>query len=345
MEEKNIQVIVCDHHKRTSGVSTTIRSQLSRLDKRLNMRFWAYTSNENINGCSFKEAYKFIKEANGPVIFHARRNCEMVRGLILKYIYRCPLKLFFTSAAQRRHSWFPRFLINHMDHVISTTQKAASFLDRESTIIGHGVDTDVFVPVKNSEEAKKRLKLNHKFGVSIVGRIRPEKGTDVFVKSLISVMKKQKDVDAYLFGLVTSKYKTFADSLKKEIEEAGLNQRFHWMGEISPSKMSHYLGVMDILCAPAKYEGYGVVPLEAMACRNVVCATDTGAYKQMIEEGKTGFIIKDETDLSDRILKLLDAPEKLEKMKEAALKKVREEFSLEKEVNSLIKEYQKSLII
>lgn len=343
MEEKNLQVIVCDHHKRISGVSTTIRSQLTRLDKRLKICFWAYTSNGNIKGRSFKETYEFIKEANGPVIFHARRNCEMVRGLILKYIYRRPLKLFFTSAAQRRHSWFPRLLINHMDHVISTTKKAALFLERESAVIGHGVDTDVFVPIRNIEEAKKRLKLNHKFGVSIVGRIRPEKGTDVFVKSLISVMKKKKDVDAYLFGLVTSKHKTFAESLKKEIEEAGLFSRFHWMGEIAPSKMSDYLGVMDVLCAPAKYEGYGVVPLEAMACKTVVCATDTGAYKQMIDEGKTGFIIKDENDLSDRILELLDAPEKLERMKEAALKKVKKEFSLEKEVDSLIKEYLKSL--
>ncbi len=54
-------------------------------------------------------------------IWHARRNNEMAAGIFLKHVLRMPLKLVFTSAAQRRHSSYTRFLIRQMDAVIATS--------------------------------------------------------------------------------------------------------------------------------------------------------------------------------------------------------------------------------
>ena len=52
-----------------------------------------------------------------PLIWHARRNNEMIVGVLLRAL-GWPLKLVFTSAAQRHHSWITRWLIrqNGRDH-------------------------------------------------------------------------------------------------------------------------------------------------------------------------------------------------------------------------------------
>src|SRR6185437_7342694 len=76
-----------------------------------------------------------------PLIWHARRNNEMIVGVLLRAL-GWPLKLLFTSAAQRHHSWTTRWLIRRMDAIIATSAISASFLKREATVVMHGVDTD-----------------------------------------------------------------------------------------------------------------------------------------------------------------------------------------------------------
>ena len=75
------------------------------------------------------------------LIWHARRNNEMIAGVLLRAL-GWPLKLVFTSAAQRHHTWITRWLIRRMDAIIATNEISASFLKREATVIPHGVDTD-----------------------------------------------------------------------------------------------------------------------------------------------------------------------------------------------------------
>ncbi|MCZ3007830.1 hypothetical protein NYZ11_19855, partial [Acinetobacter baumannii] len=57
-----------------------------------------------------------------------------------------PLKLLFTSAAQRHHTWLTRWLIRNMDAIIATSPLSASYLTREATVVMHGVDTDRYAP-------------------------------------------------------------------------------------------------------------------------------------------------------------------------------------------------------
>src|ERR1043166_9921681 len=76
-----------------------------------------------------------------PLIWHARRNDEMIAGVLLRAL-GWPLKVVFTSAAQRHHSWLTRWLIRQMDAVIATSERSASFLKRKGTVVMHGGDTD-----------------------------------------------------------------------------------------------------------------------------------------------------------------------------------------------------------
>ena len=70
-----------------------------------------------------------------PRVWHARRNTEMLLGLLLRHLLRRRLSLLFTSAAQRRHSRYTRALIARMDAVVATSRQASSYLDRPATVI------------------------------------------------------------------------------------------------------------------------------------------------------------------------------------------------------------------
>ena len=63
-------------------------------------------------------------------VWHARRNTEMLMGLVLRHVFRKRLKLVFTSASQRHHTRYTRLLISGMDAVVATSRKSASYLRR-----------------------------------------------------------------------------------------------------------------------------------------------------------------------------------------------------------------------
>lgn len=79
-------------------------------------------------------------------VWHARRNTEMLLGLVLRHVFRRKLRLLFTTASQRQHSAYTKWLIRQMDGVVAVSRKSAAYLDRPATVILHGIDLDDFTP-------------------------------------------------------------------------------------------------------------------------------------------------------------------------------------------------------
>ena len=79
-----------------------------------------------------------------PRVWHARRNTEMALGLFLRGVLRRRLVLLFTSASQRRHTGYTKWLISRMDGLIATSGRTAAYLERAPVVILHGIDTAGF---------------------------------------------------------------------------------------------------------------------------------------------------------------------------------------------------------
>ena len=154
-------------------------------------------------------------------IWHARRNNEMLVGLLLKRVLRQPLRLVFTSAAQRRHTRWTKFLLRQMDAVIAASPFAANSLEVPHQVILHGVDADRFRPPMDKGAAWKATGLPGRYGIGVTGRIRHQKGTDLFVEAMCRLLPTHPDWTAVILGRVTSNNRGFADSLKRRIAEAG----------------------------------------------------------------------------------------------------------------------------
>src|SRR6202035_144213 len=92
-----------------------------------------------------------------------------------------PLKLVFTSAAQRHHTWITRWLIARTDAIIATSDLSASYLKRTATVIPHGVDTEIYAPPSHRAAAFAESGLPGRYAIGCFGRVRAQKGSDVFV--------------------------------------------------------------------------------------------------------------------------------------------------------------------
>src|SRR3954452_13613782 len=166
-----------------------------------------------------------------PLIWHARRNDEMIAGVLLRGL-GWPLKLVFTSAAQRHHTWLTRWLIARMDAIIATSALSASFLKRESTVVMHGVDTGRYAPPADRAAAFADGKLPGRYAIGAFGRVRAQKGSDVFVEAMCRLLPRYPDFSAVIVGAIVPEQQAFANDLKRRIDAAGLQSRIVMSGEL-----------------------------------------------------------------------------------------------------------------
>ncbi|NDV86891.1 glycosyltransferase [Aurantimonas aggregata] len=268
-------------------------------------------------------------------IWHARRNTEMLAGVVLRDILRMKLRLLFTSAAQRRHTAWTRFLIRRMDAVIATSERSAAFLDVPATVILHGIDLDRFGPESPQPAEAVVDEFEGRRVVGCAGRIRHQKGTDVFVDAMIALLPSRPGWVAVMTGRTTAEHSAFEAELRDRIENAGLSDRIRFLGEVDD--VAPWFRRFDLYVAPPRNEGFGLTPLEAMASGTPVVASDAGAFAEMIVDGTTGRVVPagDAAALAAAIAPFLDDDALRRRAGEAALAHVRAAFPLAREADQI----------
>src|ERR1700761_8490180 len=226
----DLQLIVPNLHRRYSGVTATNRMVAPRLARLLRAAWFGTDAPDGIVRMDVKDLLSLWRR-RAPLIWHARRNNEMIAGVALRAL-GWPFRLVFTSAAQRHHSWITRWLIRRMDAIIATSDISASFLKRKAVVIPHGVDTDVYAPPGDRAAAFAEAKLPGRYAIGCFGRVRSQKGTDVFVEAMCRLLPRYPEFTAVIVGAVAGEQSGFANELKKRIEAAGLQSRIVITGEL-----------------------------------------------------------------------------------------------------------------
>ena len=277
-----------------------------------------------------------------PIVWHARRNTEMLLGLALRHILRLPLRLLFTSASQRHHSSYTKWLISRMDDVIATSQKTKTYLDRDAHVVMHGINVATFDIPRDKAALRRRLGLPDGLLVGCYGRIRHQKGTDAFVDAMIDLCGKRDDIHGLVMGRATEKHTQFLEDLKNKVAEAGLSERIHFLPEVTVDDIPAWYQVLDLFIAPQRWEGFGLTPLEAMACGVPVVATDVGAFSEIVAIPDTGQVVApgDPAALATAALPYLEEIDLRHRASEAARKHVETHFRIETEAESLVQIYR-----
>ena len=314
------EIIVTNLKRRFTGVSGTVSALLPAQAKSLKVGFVGVELPGAVKArlhdpgnFSHMGLWQAIWISRKPLpdgrkrIWHVRRDPEMLLTIVLRDALRLPIKIVFTSAAQRHHSWFPRWLISRMDAVIATTPMAAKFVT-SNAIIPHGIDTEMFSSDTDKSLAWRTTGLPGKYGIGMVGRIRPEKGTDIFVRAMLDLLPDFPDFTAVILGLAQPQFLAFQQQLQETIMSKGLSDRIFFKGDIPSDQMPQWYTSMLMIIACPRYEGYGLTLLEGMAAGCAPVASDTGVFRNVIEDSQVGYVVPvgDAAALASSIRKLME---------------------------------------
>ena len=337
----DLQVIVPNLHRRYSGVTATNRMVAPKLAKLVRAAWLGSWRPEGIAGMGVGDLLGLWRRRT-PLVWHARRNDEMIVGVLLRAL-GWPLKLVFTSAAQRHHTWLTRWLIRRMDAVIATSDLSASYLKREAIVITHGVDTDIYAPPQDRAVAFAESGLPGRYAIGCFGRIRAQKGSDVFVDAMCRLLPRYPDFSAVMVGAITAEQTVFANDLERRIEAAGLTSRFLITGELEIEQVQRWYQRLTIYAFTSRNEGFGLTLLEAMAAGAALVAARAGAAELVVEEGVTGALVPtgDVDALVAALEPLMRDPAAAAAMGTRARARVLEKFSLDAEAAAIAGVYRR----
>ncbi len=284
----DLQLIVPNLHRRYSGVTATNRMVAPKLSSMLRAAWFGPDAPDGIARMGVTDLLKLWRRRT-PLIWHARRNNEMIIGVLLRAL-GWPLKLVFTSAAQRHHSWITRWLIRRMDAIIATSDLSASYLKRAATVIPHGVDTDRYAPPADRAAAFAEANLPGRYAIGCFGRVRAQKGTDVFVEAMCRLLPRYPDFTAVIVGAVAVEQSGFANDLKKRIEAAGLQASIVVTGELPIEQVQRWYERLTIYAFTSRNEGFGLTLIEAMSVGAALVASRAGAAELVVEDGVSGVL-------------------------------------------------------
>jgi mannosyltransferase len=342
------KVFVTNFNKNFTGVSATTAAVVALQKDQINIDLVGVklpNCPEPISSKKAIEMYSKNLKGKGLSIWHVRRNQEMRTAIWVRDILKKPIKIVFTSAAQRRHSLYPRWLISKMDAVIATTIEAASFVENVSAVVPHGVMTQKFMPAQDRSKVWSSLGYGGQFGVACVGRIRPEKGTDIFIETMLEILPHHPKMVALVIGKATRKHYKYKQDLLEKIEAAGLSDRILFVGEIDVTSMPKIMSAISLLIALPRYEGYGITPIEALSCGTPFVGSATGYFRAFSANGKYGIIV-DPEDVAGavRAIKLwLSKNDQLDAFMKEARKFIIDNYSVEQEIIGIHKVYQSLL--
>jgi len=173
-----------------------------------------------------------------------------------------------------------------------------------------------------------------------VGRITRQKGVTHLVDA-ISHMPPETQVVLCAGAPDTPE---IAAELREKVDKARRNHpRIIWIEKmLSRPEAIQLYSHARVFCCPSVYEPFGIINLEAMACRAPVVASATGGIKEVVVDGETGYLVpfgqdpvtsfptQPETfarDLASKIIPLMQDPERCRQFGDAGRRRVEEMFS------------------
>lgn len=203
---------------------------------------------------------------------------------------------------------------------------------QEIGVIPNGIDINQFI----KPESYKVIRFNdEKFKILCVTRITPRKGVRYLMEAFKKLSQESDNISLQIIGDGDEK-----NDLEKLAKELGIENRVEFTGLVPHEKLPPYFEQADVFVLPSLNEGMSNSMLEALASGLPLIATDTGGTRELIEEGKNGFVVKmkDAGDLADKIKLLMNDPDLRKQMGEASRKKA-EMMSWEKVAKEYMKVY------
>lgn len=272
------------------------------------------------------QAYRQLKkiiDAEGYDVVHCNTPMGgVVTRLAAQKARRHGTKVFYTAHGFHFYKGAPKknwlvfypvekFFSRLTDRLITITQEDYELAGKKfhcevDRIHGVGVDEKRYFPVSKEKQLKLRQELGFTSEQKIIlciGELLPNKNQKMAVSMMRQVVKQFPDAKLLLAGNGPEK-----DHLKQEIRNYGLQDRIIMLGYCTC--LEKYQQVADVLVACSRREGLPLNLVEAMLCGNPVVASVNRGHRELIQNGKNGYLVENTEEMSSRVIELLSDDKK-----------------------------------
>lgn len=314
-----------------------------------------------------------VKALTGVEIVHTHTWYVSMAGYLAKKLYKIPFVLTTHSLEPLRawkaeqlgsgyamSSWMERTAILDADAVIAVSNETKQDILRfyplppeRVHVIYNGIDLAEY------QKTRDTAALNS-YGIDpgapyvlFVGRITRQKG----VTHLVDALPYLPPNTQLVLCAGAPDTPEIAAEMRQKVDGAkARNARVIWIEKmISKPEVIQLYSHARVFCCPSVYEPFGIINLEAMACKAPVVGSATGGIKEVVVDGETGYLVpfdhdaktgfptdpgKFARDLGEKLSALLGDPEKCKRFGDAGRKRVEEKFSWTAIANQTIQLYR-----
>ncbi len=316
-----------------------------------------------------------VKALAGIDLVHTHTWYMAMAGYLAKKLYRVPFVLTAHSLEPLRawkaeqlgsgyamSSWMERTAVLDADAIVAVSNHAKADILRaypevapqRIAVIYNGIDLDEYRQTSATQALAD-------YGVDpalpyalFVGRITRQKG----VTHLVDAIRYLPPETQIVLCAGAPDTPEIAAEMRQKVEAARAHHpRIVWIEKmVAKQEAIQLYSHARVFCCPSVYEPFGIINLEAMACRAPVVASATGGIKEVVIDGETGYLVPFDQDpvtsfprdpeafargLAARLNELLDDEEKCRRFGEAGRRRVEETFSWRAIAEQTIALYQR----
>jgi glycosyltransferase involved in cell wall biosynthesis len=254
------------------------------------------------NTFSIKKIIQFAKKHNKYVIIVNGRRENTIRSLDFGFINKL----------------FEKIYLNYREKIYSKSNAIISYCNASTKyLISNKVNKNkIFTGIQNYPETlllkpiwkEKPKEFKDKKIIFHIGYLNERKGVNYLIEAFNKL--NRKDTILLIAGV--------GEAEKKLKELAKDNKNIIFLGYKDGVEKANYYSIADFFVFPTLYDVWGHVVAESFYYGKPIICTDKAEAKELIEEGKTGFIVTDKNSdvLTEAMKKLLDNPKLLKQMKE-----------------------------
>jgi len=249
--------------------------------------------------------------AESTAFFFHFLSSNKIPVIVTYHLHNSSLKRLERSVWWLHNRTLQRFVFDVADKIVLCNSQEVNVLSREFgikpdkiAVIPPGVDCDKFNPQKAKNNLLRQKGIAGDKIILFSGRINPVKGLNFLIEAFQTVSRTFKNSKLVICGAETGNYK---HELKMLTNTLGLSSRVVFLDPVSAEDYPSLLASCDIFVLPSMSESWPLSLAEALSMEKPVIATDVGGVKEIVQNNKTGLVIKpaDTTALGDALIQLL----------------------------------------
>ena len=208
-------------------------------------------------------------------------------------------------------------------------------------VVPNAIDTELLQDpgADECERVRERYQIRGRF-VLFAGNVKPHKNLERLIRAFarVKLQAGRNDLRLVLLGDDVSRY----GSLRRTVEEAGVRPDVRFFGFVPPRTLAALYRMASVFAFPSLYEGFGLPPLEAMACGTPVVTSRISSLPEVVGDGALLVDPYSEEEIAGGIARLLDDTQLRRVLIERGLARAAS-FSWERSVRAIHAGYLKAL--